>query len=104
MFSFSPPNSKCLIPAELLCAPRLSVVEEEPTVPLSTSFTLACHLQGPAPARKTDWIRSGRIIINNNNNNNRINIVRDGTWNNLTITNITRLVRGRGKIRWMIYF
>ena len=101
MFSFSPPNSKCLCSAELLCAPSLSVVEEEPTVPLSTSFTLACHLQGPAPPRKTDWIRSGRIL---NNNNKRVTIVKDGTWNNLTITNITRLVRGRGKIRWRIYF
>ena len=73
-------------PAELLCAPRLSVVEEEVTVPLSTTFTLVCQLQGSAPPRKTDWIRSGSILTNNN----RVDIVRDGTWNNLTITNITR--------------
>ena len=70
--------------AELLCAPRLSVLEEEPAVPLSSTFTLSCHL--PGRARKTDWIRSGSIL----NNNHRVNIVRDGTWNNLTITNINR--------------
>ena len=71
------------------------MLEQEATAPLSTTFTLACHLQGTDPPRKTDWIRSGSVI----NNNHRVNIVRAGAWNNLTITNITRSAGEEARVK-----